>query len=57
MRENHNPERNPNRNLIAFSYMGGPDGLETTRKLLSSIKWETKLYFIVMGEEGLEKLQ
>lgn len=29
--------------------MGGPEGLDTTRKLINSINFETKLYIIVMG--------
>jgi hypothetical protein len=30
--------------------MGGPEGLDTTRLLINSITWQTKLYIIVMGE-------
>lgn len=33
--------------------MGGPEGLDTTRELIQSICWETKLYLIVMGSDGL----
>lgn len=50
-------KRSPNANLIAFSYMGGPEGLDTTRQLISSVNWNCKLYLIVMGEDGLNTLQ
>lgn len=49
MRNKKEVKRAPNKNLIAYSYMGGPDGLEITRQLINFIKWETKLYIIVMG--------
>jgi hypothetical protein len=43
--------------MIAFSYMGGVDGLETTRKLLKTISWDCMVYLIVMEEEGFLKLK
>jgi release factor glutamine methyltransferase len=41
--------RKKERNMIAFSYMGGLDGLAVTRRLISSVTWDCQLYFIVMG--------
>jgi hypothetical protein len=35
--------------MIAFSYMGGLDGLAITRRILNQITWNCKFYFIVMG--------
>ena len=43
--------------MIAYSYMGGLDGLEITRKIVGKINWDCWFYFIVMGEEGLNKLE
>jgi hypothetical protein len=37
--------------MIAFSYMGGSDGLEITRKLLKSIFWDCWVYLIIMEEQ------
>ena len=42
--------------MIAYSYMGGLDGLAITRKILAQIAWNCIMYFIVMGEEGLQQL-
>lgn len=56
VRERGDITRSHDRNLIAYSYMGGPEGLDTTRLLIKSIQWQTRLYLIVMGEEGLEIL-
>ena len=42
--------------MIAFSYMGGLDGLSVTRKLLKQIKWSCIVYFIVMGGEGYKQI-
>jgi len=42
--------------MIAFSYMGGLDGLAITRKILAQITWDCVFYFIVMGFEGLEQI-
>lgn len=42
--------------MIAYSYMGGLDGLMITRKLLGQISWDCMVYFIVMGEEGLSQI-
>lgn len=42
--------------MIAYSYMGGLDGLAVTRKFLRQISWDCKIYFIVMGEEGLDQI-
>ncbi len=39
--------------MIAYSYMGGLDGLAVTRKFLKQISWKCTVYFIVMGEEGM----
>lgn len=36
--------------MIAYSYMGGTDGLKVTRKLLKSIFWSAWVYIIVMEE-------
>lgn len=43
--------------MIAFSYMGGTDGLQVTRKLLKSIFWNCWVYLIIMGEEGYQQIQ
>lgn len=43
--------------MIAFSYMGGLDGLKITRRLLKSVFWNCWIYLIVMGEEGYVQLQ
>lgn len=42
--------------MIAYSYMGGLDGLLITRKILGSINWSCSIYFIVMGQEGVQTL-
>ena len=42
--------------MIAYSYMGGLDGLLVTRKILKQLTWECIFYFIVMGREGLEEI-
>ena len=39
VRETKENQRSMDTNLIAFSYMGGPDGLETTRKFIQTIDW------------------
>ena len=43
--------------MIAYSYMGGIDGLAITRKILGRINWSCTVYFIVMGKEGFESIQ
>ncbi len=43
--------------MIAFSYMGGLDGLSITRKIIKQINWKCSFYFIVMGEEGLAQIK
>ena len=42
--------------MISFSWMGGSDGLETTRKIIQNIKWSTVLYIIVMIDDWVEML-
>ena len=42
--------------MIAYSYMGGLDGLAVTRRCLAQITWNCTLYLIVMGKEGLESI-
>lgn len=42
--------------MIAYSYMGGLDGLLVTRKILASITWGCSIYFIVMEQEGVNTL-
>lgn len=49
--------REKEQNLIAYSYMGGLDGLQITRKILSKISWSCDVYFIVMGYEGLQSIE
>lgn len=49
--------REKDQNLIAYSYMGGLDGLHVTRKILSKISWSCVVYFIVMGYEGLQSIE
>jgi methylase of polypeptide subunit release factors len=54
IREHKECVREKDQNLIAYSYMGGLDGLEVTRKILGRIGWCCTAYFIVMGKEGVE---
>ena len=42
--------------MIAYSYMGGLDGLLVTRRILANINWDCSIYFIVMEEEGVKTL-
>ena len=57
MRENRATKREKEQNVIAFSYMGGLDGLAVTRRILRQLTWSTTFYFIVMGEEGLSTIE
>lgn len=36
--------------------MGGLDGLAVTRRILGQINWDCTIYFIVMGDEGLDQI-
>lgn len=57
MREEKKCVREKEQNLIAYSYMGGLDGLQITRKILGKISWSCVVYFIVMGYEGLQSIE
>lgn len=57
VREHKECVREKDQNLIAYSYMGGLDGLEVTRKILGRIGWHCIAYFIVMGMEGVESIE
>jgi methylase of polypeptide subunit release factors len=49
VREEKRSLREREQNMIAYSYMGGLDGLAVTRRLLGQISWDCRIYFIVMG--------
>ena len=49
VKNNKTSLREKEQNMIAFSYMGGLDGLAITRKILNQLTWNCKFYFIVMG--------
>jgi methylase of polypeptide subunit release factors len=56
VREQRSTIRDKEQNMIAFSYMGGLDGLAITRKILKQLTWNCTFYFIVMEEEGLHQI-
>jgi|JI6StandDraft_1071083.scaffolds.fasta_scaffold05113_11 hypothetical protein len=52
---NHRYERNRDNNLIAFSWVGGDDGLSVIWKLLNHVDWPCTMYFVLIGDNPIQK--
>lgn len=43
--------------MIAYSWMGGEDGLDTVWKLLDIVKWKCVIYLVVIHQNPIQKLK
>ena len=43
--------------MIAYSWMGGQDGLDTVWKLLDIANWKCVIYLIVIHQNPINKLK
>lgn len=43
--------------MIAYSWMGGVDGLDTVWKLLDIVKWRCVIYLVVIHQNPIAKLR
>ena len=50
-------ERNFDNNLIAYSWMGGVDGLDTVWKLLKLVTWKCTIYLVAIHQNPISTLK
>lgn len=55
--ENKTHKRNKDNNLIAFSWVGGDDGLSVVWKLLNKVDWPCRMYFVLIGDNPILKFK
>ena len=50
-------QRTFDNNMIAYSWMGGSDGLSTVWQLLNIVNWKCSIYLVVIDQNPIQKLK